>query len=543
MTRKLTDGTVITVSSYINSITKVSKDSIHIDVSKSLRAGGRKPSCIITFISFPLSVPPMQNPVSAMNVGEISPTDVLGIDYFKTYYTVDISNCRTCQDIVWSLIFNYAIPVEPRHLFNLLYNRDEPDNHSVYSLSTPCYAEIISHGTDSGGSYIIWKAYTETPLLGTPYSRTGLGIMLITAEISDLIGNVICTQQAKIDVDCCQKNSLLRNVEIWWEGMGTCEPFIIYGDKHICKMPTSVPIGGASGLIAYSTPFYAAKPLYAIPDVKGGCIPFEWILTGPIELVSPSFYGTMTYFRLTGSDCHAPVTITLKDRCGLEYVVNGSPCCDDAAPLSISYTSLLMGCGQQQDLQAQGGCAPYSWSLSGGGTLSAYTGGTVTYTAPATNPNCTDNPTIEVTDCCGNTSQVKLAVNCYNDPGLALQQSDVVSLGPCYSYPFTEDPTCADICFQNQKCQQIIGGFRNRGWNCSGVLISDCSTGGIYHSCQDSCGVPQCGDPGIPAACWTNQCGGHSPCAACGTLYDERSAEMKAAGCCPMNPFTGLPYD
>jgi hypothetical protein len=189
-----------------------------------------------------------------------------------------------------------------------------------------------------------------------------------------------------------------------------------------------------------------------------------------------------------------------------------------------------MSCSQQQTFTAVGGCDPFSWSLSGGGTLNTYTGGEVTYTSPASNPNCTLNPTIEVTDCCGNTAQISLAVNCYNDPGMALQ----IATAHVFKCPGDNHLDCNDNCYPDQIC--VVRSYQNTTYDCNGNVIAACDTGVGVMDCWYDC------ESGGPLGCWSNQCGGHSPIADCGTLYDERTVEMKAAGCCPLNPMTGLPY-
>lgn len=56
----------------------------------------------------------------------------------------------------------------------------------------------------------------------------------------------------------------------------------------------------------------------------------------------------------------------------------------------------------------------YTWSMeAGGGSLSASTGKSVTYTAPTSNPNCAGNPTIQVIDSYGNTGSIQIAINVY----------------------------------------------------------------------------------------------------------------------------------
>lgn len=91
----------------------------------------------------------------------------------------------------------------------------------------------------------------------------------------------------------------------------------------------------------------------------------------------------------------------------------GAQCTPTGDPLVINSSSLTMGCGGSQDLSASGGCPLYDWRLLfGGGTLVDNGDGTATYTAPSSNPNCADNPTIALTDCCGNSTSITIAVNC-----------------------------------------------------------------------------------------------------------------------------------
>jgi hypothetical protein len=81
-------------------------------------------------------------------------------------------------------------------------------------------------------------------------------------------------------------------------------------------------------------------------------------------------------------------------------------------PLQITNANVSMSCGDSQPLSASGGCTPYYWRLSGGGTLTA-NGTSATYDAPTSNTDCAYNPTITVTDFCRNTAEIKIAVNCY----------------------------------------------------------------------------------------------------------------------------------
>lgn len=532
MTRLFMDGTVITAWSIFG------HDFVNIDVSRVQLTEAIEGTCTITLIDIVLAVPPMKDPSSGFlgGIWTAPVGNVSGVDYIKTYYSFDVSKCPTCQDIAWDFLFTYATPIEARHYFNPITNLDEPDNHTVYSLSPPAWAELISHGSDDGGNYIIWKAYTETD----EYSRTGLGIMLLKAVISDDTNKIICSQEQKIDVDCCLKVADLRLVEIWWEDFGTCQPFIQYAGvsyNGICKMPTSVPIFGTSGLKWYGCT-YPQQPLYAIPEINGSCLPVEWTLTGAISLWGSKKNDNSIFFKCNDPiGCNDEATITLRDRCGTEYIVRGRPCCEDAVALSISYTSLLMSCGGQQTFTSIGGCDPYVWAVtSGGGSITQ--GGV--YTAPATNANCTDNPTITLTDCCGSSAQVQLAVNCYTEAWNALSYIVFEECEGCY---------CSD-----RGCDQGVANCWNRhfkNWRCDGVISQDCDLAPCgsrqYSPCDGNLsGYVQVSCSNYETDCsYIGDCGctpsGNLQCL-CDTLEDMRTQAMKEAGCCPLNPLTGFPY-
>lgn len=90
---------------------------------------------------------------------------------------------------------------------------------------------------------------------------------------------------------------------------------------------------------------------------------------------------------------------------------SGCTKCGSCTTLSIGYTSQQMGFSATQTLTATGGGGGYIWKITaGGGSLSATKGKTTVYTSPASNPNCASNPTIILTDCCGSTSSLQIAV-------------------------------------------------------------------------------------------------------------------------------------
>jgi YD repeat-containing protein len=192
-------------------------------------------------------------------------------------------------------------------------------------------------------------------------------------------------------------------------------------------------------------------------------------------------------------------------------------------PLTINYSSLSMSCGASQNLSALGGCPPYNWSLSGGGTLTPGGGGntSATYVAAASNPNCANNAMIILTDSCRNMADIQLAVNCYSDYDAILEQG-------C---------ECCDPYFDGWNWWHP-GNWWTRKWGCSGNLKAECiSNPGCAIHTAGECVAGVCDNPTY--GCYTNQCGGklYFPCG----FYDVRTADMKTQGCCPINPTTGLP--
>jgi len=135
-------------------------------------------------------------------------------------------------------------------------------------------------------------------------------------------------------------------------------------------------------------------------------------------------------------------------------------------PLTINYSGPNpMSCGGSQILSASGGCPPYNWSLSGGGTLTPSGGDntSATYVPPASNPNCTNNAMITLTDFCKNTACIQLAVNCYTSGGMALLRQEYTQCGECV-YDSWNDFWYVHANWEVWK------------WSCNGNLISYCQT-------------------------------------------------------------------
>ena len=412
MTRPFTDGTIITASSVFG------HDQIIIDVSKStVLAGLAVPSCSITLFDFPTIVPPMGDP------GEILPDDYVDKDYISTYFMVDISKCKPCNpEPKWEFSFEFTSPTGYEY-----YNND-PNDHLILSLDGLGYGEVIQKGQDESGTYVLWKVYTE----GVNQTRTGYGFIKVLVSVVDRGGNTICSTEKIVKVDCCWKNSTEREVvllalrdvvNLWKEGCedrGDCES---YGECEESWWWCPVPLELPSSALLEETSFNARPENLVLgegetkPPGDGSCLPYVWELISSENIGSIESFGdfneSMIYTPPDPVNCHDEITISVKDRCETLYQVLRKACCDEALTLEIGYTSLQMSVDASQTLTAIEGCPPYSWSkTAGGGTLTPSEDTlTALYTAPSSNPNCINNPTIVLTDCCGSSDQITIAVN------------------------------------------------------------------------------------------------------------------------------------
>jgi len=164
----------------------------------------------------------------------------------------------------------------------------------------------------------------------------------------------------------------------------------------------------------------------------------------------------------------------------------------------IAYTTQQMAVNESQNLTVGNPVtgSVYTWVLSGGGSLSTYTGSSTTYTAPAANENCLQNATITLK--CDNPEEtcdtLQIAINAVTDTTIAYWLS--VSPGTCtreYGGWF---------CFCTCNRYYCTGGVSPTG--CVGTGIYDCTPLG---SACTNCRYP--------------------------TPYDVRTEAQKAAGCCP----------
>lgn len=187
------------------------------------------------------------------------------------------------------------------------------------------------------------------------------------------------------------------------------------------------------------------------------------------------------------------------------------PCDDNLPSYSIVAASPVIGCNESIVLSIYPAPSPgVRFSIvqvSGGGSLE---GGT--YTAPATNPDCTLNPSFELFACDVSQGIFSLAVNCAG----ALYQAGL-SRPPCRSVN-NEFGQCYCFCGP--------GNFDEWSW---WVVLCDGSTPrrSSYYAGEPNSDPLACSEPYVYPVC--------SP-STIPSFIDIRTPEDLAAGCCPPIP-------
>jgi len=198
---------------------------------------------------------------------------------------------------------------------------------------------------------------------------------------------------------------------------------------------------------------------------------------------------------------------TTNSYCQADILVNCDVCPSAA---SITYTTLQMAIEEEQILWADPILSDgnlYEWAVtSGGGSLSSATGNGVTYTAPSTNANCAQNPTITLSCQGKELDSITIAVN--------------VVTGNC--------ATAVTECRENPLIGQGSWGHSCYRWlNCDGTYepVGTCG--------RTSSGGVACGDWYLVSNCtlhWED-CSALGPTT--GGIPDSRTEAQIAAGCCP----------
>jgi hypothetical protein len=218
---------------------------------------------------------------------------------------------------------------------------------------------------------------------------------------------------------------------------------------------------------------------------------------------------------------------------------------------SINYTTQQMSVNQTQNISwtdstvykpCQENSLTFTWSLSGGGSLSSLTEKNTVYTAPSQNPDCRDNATISLL-CNGvviDTLEIAILAASF-DMNLAAYYVAVVGFtSPCLydaimkpvrcdgstpsgwtthtcgsdNAPLSQGtcPPCSIL--QRDKTPFCLGLYGFLRYTALSYAVDECNAHGSWNS-----SVPSYS--GLPCLC-TN-----------GATYDVRTAAQKAAGCCP----------
>jgi hypothetical protein len=181
----------------------------------------------------------------------------------------------------------------------------------------------------------------------------------------------------------------------------------------------------------------------------------------------------------------------------------------------IGHTTHQMSLSESQNLTVENAVVGnyYTWVISaGGGSISPFHGTAIVYTAPATNPECASNPTI----------QLMLGTNICDTLQIAVNNSAI-------SGNQGGSRRCTDygIAFHNgcppEKC---IAGVKEILFNCGGTEAAESwqCAGGTY--CEYDCT-----NTGVLNRILSFCTGGAMSCVT--STVDYRSAGDKTNGCCP----------
>lgn len=252
-------------------------------------------------------------------------------------------------------------------------------------------------------------------------------------------------------------------------------------------------------------------------------------ITGPLQWTPPEDY----------EDCPETVIIQFTDTdgrkgCAIATREDEAECkCQKPYELEILFATSAMLCSESQVLSVDPeapGFPPYEWDLTGGGSLSTLKGESTVYTAPETNPNCVGNAEIILTDACGKSRALHIAVNCYVPPTIAVRYcAETVGTCDCIEWYGGNcimvgvwgvnlhrwDYDCAGNILYEEQAEGLSFSMSGDYWGTDCVMLENCSVYGVF-----SC-----------------------PGQGCNKVRDLRTEEMKQQGCCPANPETGLPMD
>ena len=167
---------------------------------------------------------------------------------------------------------------------------------------------------------------------------------------------------------------------------------------------------------------------------------------------------------------------------------------------------MSLGTSQTLTVQHARVGASYHWEItSGGGNLDKTVGGSVVYTAPATNPGCVNNPTIQLT------TDTK---GCFVNPLCAEAKISLNGYSAVAAYKYVQD-SCFRPSGYPPNCKV---GYHRFGLRCNATEFEDISN---YADGTDN----------VLATCCAEARETVSP--TWGSWVDSRSEAALAGGCCP----------
>ena len=208
----------------------------------------------------------------------------------------------------------------------------------------------------------------------------------------------------------------------------------------------------------------------------------------------------------------------------------------------VDYENSMSASGSQTLSIRKETAGNYTWELeSGGGTLTPQSDNTAVYQAPASNPNCSDNPAIALKKDGNVIDRIKIGINAYSGGGEAWQVS-----GPSLSGKLIETWEQNYYCHDPwQEADQGIDMYCQESWiyGCDGSRLkrkaNTCKKGGVNGATCGSTAPTHVWFDGEFGSSWcTNDDAFWSECLSDHIFSnnlksDTRSQSMKDGGCCP----------
>lgn len=217
----------------------------------------------------------------------------------------------------------------------------------------------------------------------------------------------------------------------------------------------------------------------------------------------------LTWVTRSGAICHT-----------FAYAKDPKDCATCGTP-SIGYTTTNMQINETQQLHVVNGVSgPYTWQVTGGGSISS--GGL--FTAPSSNTNCANNATVQLV--CNGKVMASLAIAINANTGVFVAyQLGINPTSQCIPDANCPGPFCtcpAPSCLI-ENCSFTLNSYK-----CDGTLYGTSAPVGQVSGCA-----------GLPGTCAgvkvanDNNNNPHTYVWWVSNVADVRTGAMKTAGCCP----------